>query len=643
MGAREVRAGKAYVELFLKDKVSTGLNKASKQLKAWGSSVRTAGLKTAALGTAVTAPLLALAKGGIDAASAMVDMADRTGMAADQVALLDYAAGQSGTSLEAVEGGVMKMQRAIATATPATDNASQAFKLMGLRLSSLKNLSPDEQLQAVADAVSSVQDPAQRAAAAMSVFGRSGTGLIPMLEDLRRLKEEGRKLGVAPTPEELEALKAFGDVLARLTSLWKSLQMAVATAVLPVLQEAANVVQNLMQNMRKWVKAHPEAVRWVLLVGTSLIALGTAAVVLGTVLSSLGSILGFLAAAISAVVTAITTLAGIITALFSPIGLVVAAIVAAALAWGMFTEEGQRASANAAKQWGNIKDAASLALGGIVDAIMAGDLELAWKILATALKLIWVSAVNVVKGYWYEFVGFFQGLGLGIRAAWIETVSWLKSVWTRLVASLTELWIRFANTIANVSDQVGGWMMKRWIEVKGIFDDSTEAERDAAKNKIDEEIAKRAAARSETANQGLRDVEAEKAKDLAKIEEERVARLEATGNDSAKLKQDMRDKERAMQAEADGLKQQLQEKRQKAADERAAAPTPEPPERKKKKYREQAMVAASSSAAVIGSFSAAAFDRLGFGGASKMEQLMEENNNLTQRLVDNTEDSSPVG
>jgi hypothetical protein len=61
--AQGIRAGRAFVELFADDnKLVRCLRRAEKKLKAFGKSVRSLGLKTAGLGTAIAAPMAASAK-----------------------------------------------------------------------------------------------------------------------------------------------------------------------------------------------------------------------------------------------------------------------------------------------------------------------------------------------------------------------------------------------------------------------------------------------------------------------------------------------------------------------------------------------------------------------------------------------------
>ena len=58
-GAQGIRAGRAYVELGVGDKLTAGLKKAQRRLRAFGAGVQRIGTKLAAMGAAMAAPLLA--------------------------------------------------------------------------------------------------------------------------------------------------------------------------------------------------------------------------------------------------------------------------------------------------------------------------------------------------------------------------------------------------------------------------------------------------------------------------------------------------------------------------------------------------------------------------------------------------------
>src|SRR5271169_870545 len=111
--ASEIRAGKAYVELFLKGDFKKSLDQASKQLKAFGDQVTDIGKKMAGLGAAVTAPLILAAQRFASMGDEMEKASQRTGVSVEALSELKYVAEQSGSSFEDLETGIKKMSKAI--------------------------------------------------------------------------------------------------------------------------------------------------------------------------------------------------------------------------------------------------------------------------------------------------------------------------------------------------------------------------------------------------------------------------------------------------------------------------------------------------------------------------------------------------
>ncbi len=110
--SQSIRAGRAFVELFADDtKLVRGLRAAEKRLKAFGASVQSIGTKIFGLGAAAIAPLLATTNVFSEMGDQLAKMSARTGISVESLSELGYAAQQSGTDMETLEGGVRKLQK----------------------------------------------------------------------------------------------------------------------------------------------------------------------------------------------------------------------------------------------------------------------------------------------------------------------------------------------------------------------------------------------------------------------------------------------------------------------------------------------------------------------------------------------------
>jgi hypothetical protein len=109
------------------------------------------------------------------------DLSARTGETAGNLALLQRAFENAGAGADAVGPTINRLQRAIVEAGQGGKQQAEAFAKLGLNLERLKDLTPTEQLQAVAGALQGVGNDSERGAIAMQLLGRSGGELLPLL------------------------------------------------------------------------------------------------------------------------------------------------------------------------------------------------------------------------------------------------------------------------------------------------------------------------------------------------------------------------------------------------------------------------------------------------------------------------------
>ena len=135
----------------------------------------------------------------LDMGGRLNDLADRTGLAVDRVMLLERAFQNAGVGADSLGPILNKMQKAIVDAEDGTSKAAYAFADLGLSLSQLRNLSPEEQLRTIGKAIAAIPDPAQRASTAMEIFGKSGGALNQVFANFdEEVETAKRQLGSLP-------------------------------------------------------------------------------------------------------------------------------------------------------------------------------------------------------------------------------------------------------------------------------------------------------------------------------------------------------------------------------------------------------------------------------------------------------------
>ena len=502
-----IRAGRAFVELFADDsKLVRGLRAAERRIKAFGDKVRALGTKIAALGSAMLVPLLGAAKAFSSMGDQVAKMAKRTGLSVETLSELRFVASQTGTEFESLEMAFRKMQRSIYDAGRGLSTAVDALTDLGLIFQDLDGLSPEAQFKLLADRISRINDPTRKAAIAMSLFGRTGTNLLPMFADgaagIEALQEQARKLGLTMSGEDAKAAENFTDALDR---LWKVVKMGVfnvGAALAPVLQRVADVITDPAVQISGWVSRNRELIVTALKIVAAVIAVGAAIAILGTAISGLGAALGALITIVTTVVAVLKILGVVLAFLVSPIGLVIAAIAALAGYLLYATGAGAKALQWLGEKFTLLKDDAVAAYQGIADALLAGDLALAAKILWLTMRMEWTRGINFLEKVWLNFRNFFIRIGYdawsgllaiveivwhALEVGWIETVAFFKQLWSNLVGFFARLW----QNMVSIAKKAWHWIKSLFSKSARESSDQVYAEidrqRDAAIQKINDE------------------------------------------------------------------------------------------------------------------------------------------------------------
>lgn len=163
--------------------------------------------------------------GAVAYGSKLSDLSLKTGMSAEGLQRLEMAGAMVGVSLESASSAVFKLQNAMET-------APEKFTALGMSVHALKNMAPDEAFASFAKNIAAIESPTERAAAAMSVLGRSAGELMPLLRTMA-LDGAGASAGLGRvlTSEMVAKLDEVDDAAAVLTKTWEGLWNNIGAAV----------------------------------------------------------------------------------------------------------------------------------------------------------------------------------------------------------------------------------------------------------------------------------------------------------------------------------------------------------------------------------------------------------------------------
>lgn len=150
-----------------------------------------------------------------EAVSSQNDLASRLGLTYAELSGLTLAGSMVGVSMEQIGGAMTRAQVAFSRAAGGSATAQAAFARLGLSVADLNGLSAEQQFEAIAQAISELPTEAERAAAAVGIFGRAGAQLLPLFNEgaagIQAAREEADRFGLSLTNAQAGNIDTMGD------------------------------------------------------------------------------------------------------------------------------------------------------------------------------------------------------------------------------------------------------------------------------------------------------------------------------------------------------------------------------------------------------------------------------------------------
>ena len=119
----------------------------------------------------------------LDMGGRLSDLSARTGETAGNLLLLERAFDNSGAGADKVGSTINRLQKFMSDAENDTKRNIKVLNQLGVSYDMLSQMSPAEQMRIIAERISEISTPTERAAAAMAIFGKSGGALLPLLQN----------------------------------------------------------------------------------------------------------------------------------------------------------------------------------------------------------------------------------------------------------------------------------------------------------------------------------------------------------------------------------------------------------------------------------------------------------------------------
>jgi len=165
----------------------------------------------------------------------------KTGMEAESLSALQYAANLSDVSLGDLNMGLTRLARGMEAAEKGTGPAADALQALDINaVGADGHLRPmHDVLLDLAERFAGMEDGAGKTAIAMDLFGRSGATLIPLLnqgrDGITELEAKAKSLGVTMGEDGVSAANRYVDQMKEFHAVMDSLERQIALNVMPTL------------------------------------------------------------------------------------------------------------------------------------------------------------------------------------------------------------------------------------------------------------------------------------------------------------------------------------------------------------------------------------------------------------------------
>lgn len=235
----------------------TAVSDANAIAKAYG------GLKTAVSGLMAgisVGTLVAVTSKALDYASSLGEVAQQLGVTTKDLQEYRYAATQVGISQETMDKGLAKLTLSMGQARAGVEKPKAAFlelsKILGTDI--LKGAATaGDAIPLIADALKKVEDPAQRAALEVALFGKSGQQLDTLLSGgsgaVNELRDAAQKFGLVLSDEQIQNADKTAD---KISEVKQVLEASIAAAV----SDNAAAIYNLAESLETLIAKIPAAI-----------------------------------------------------------------------------------------------------------------------------------------------------------------------------------------------------------------------------------------------------------------------------------------------------------------------------------------------------------------------------------------------
>ena len=146
-------------------------------------------------------------------------LAARLGFTYGEFAGLAFAGDLAGVSMQTIAGAATKADLAFVKAAGGSKTAIAAFQKIGLSVDQLNGMTAAQRFDTIAASIAALPTEAERAAAAVAIFGKGGAQLLPLfaggVDGIAQARAEAERFGLTLTNMQGQQVEGMNDAFTR--------------------------------------------------------------------------------------------------------------------------------------------------------------------------------------------------------------------------------------------------------------------------------------------------------------------------------------------------------------------------------------------------------------------------------------------
>jgi hypothetical protein len=208
--------------------------------------------------TRVTSEVTSLVSSVNTSVDTLNDFSARTGIGVEALQGYSLAAKLAGVDTEQFGAAVQKLAVNIGKATPG-DALDKSLRGINLSVAELRALAPEDQFSAIGNAISQLPTAADRASAAVEIFGKQGAALAPLFREgaasLEELKARAERLGIIVSETQVNNVADMNDAFDLVRATIEGIVGQVIGNLAPAVTDVTN---QFLQFVESWSGAQGE-------------------------------------------------------------------------------------------------------------------------------------------------------------------------------------------------------------------------------------------------------------------------------------------------------------------------------------------------------------------------------------------------